>query len=103
MKKQDFHDLIVSIKQAGSIRRGELPPARVTELDSVDVKAVRQRLGKFHMKNSVLFGCLLLGGCSMPHDQKVEVFGQVIDETGNHQLVLRFVEIVLPRPRQDEG
>jgi putative transcriptional regulator len=46
MRKQDFEELVESIRQAGRIRRGEAKPSRVTEFAPVDVKAVRLRLGK---------------------------------------------------------
>ena len=46
MKKQDFENLIESVRQAGRIRRGEAKPSRVTEFNPVDVKAIRSQLGK---------------------------------------------------------
>ena len=46
MKKKDFDNLVASIREAGSIRRGEVEPNRVTEFAPVDVKAIRQRLNK---------------------------------------------------------
>ena len=46
MRKQDFNNLVESVRQAGRIRRGEAEPSRVAEFASVDVKAVRLRLGK---------------------------------------------------------
>jgi putative transcriptional regulator len=46
MKKQDFENLIESIKQAGAIRREQAEPSRVTEIAPIDVKAIRRRLGK---------------------------------------------------------
>lgn len=46
MKQQDFDNLVNSIKEAGRIKRGEAEPAQVTEFAAVDVKAIRQRLGK---------------------------------------------------------
>ncbi len=53
------------------------------------------------MKKSLFLGCLLLWGCAVAPNQNVKVFGQITDETGNHQLVLRFVEV--DRPAQSEG
>ena len=46
MKKQDFENLVESVRQAGRIRRGAAKPSRVAEFTPVDAKAVRQRLGK---------------------------------------------------------
>jgi putative transcriptional regulator len=56
MKKQDFDRLITSVRQAGSIRRGELKPSRVTEFAGIDVKAVRQRLGKSQSEFALMIG-----------------------------------------------
>jgi putative transcriptional regulator len=46
MKKEDFDDLVTSVKQAGRIRRGEMKPSRVTNHAAINVKLVRRRLGK---------------------------------------------------------
>ncbi len=46
MRKQDFEKLTESIRQAGRIRQGEEPASRLVEIASVDVKAMKQRLGK---------------------------------------------------------
>jgi putative transcriptional regulator len=46
MRKKDFDNLVASVRQAGSIRRGEAEPSRVTDFAPVDVKAIRRRLGK---------------------------------------------------------
>lgn len=56
MKKQDFDELVASVRQAGRIRRGEAPPSRVTEFAPVDVKAIRQRLGKSQAEFARLIG-----------------------------------------------
>jgi putative transcriptional regulator len=56
MKKKDFDDLAESIRQAGSIRRGSSEASRVTEFASVDVKAIRQRLGKSQSEFARMIG-----------------------------------------------
>jgi putative transcriptional regulator len=56
MKKQNFDRLVASVRQAGAIRRGELGPARVTEFTPVDVKAIRQRLGKSQSEFALMIG-----------------------------------------------
>ncbi len=56
MKKQDFADLTQSIRQAGRIRRGEDKPSRVVELTAVDVKAIRERLGKSQSEFASMIG-----------------------------------------------
>jgi putative transcriptional regulator len=56
MRKQDFQELVTSIRQAGSIRRGEAQPSRTTELAPVDVKAIRRRLGKSQSEFARMIG-----------------------------------------------
>jgi putative transcriptional regulator len=56
MKKNDFDKLVTSIRQAGSIRRGRLKPARVTEFASVDVRAIRQRFHKSQAEFARMIG-----------------------------------------------
>ena len=56
MKKQDFGNLVGSIREAGHIRRGEAQPSRVTEYAAVDVKAIRRRLGKSQAEFARLIG-----------------------------------------------
>jgi putative transcriptional regulator len=46
MKQSDFDRLVASVKQAGAIRRGQLKPGRVTELQAEDVRAIRSKLAK---------------------------------------------------------
>jgi putative transcriptional regulator len=56
MKKQDFDNLTASIKQAGKIRRGEAKPSRVTDFPRLDVKAIRQKLGKSQSQFALMIG-----------------------------------------------
>lgn len=56
MKKKDFAALTGSIKQAGKIRRGEAEPGRVTEIASVDVQAIRLKLGKSQAEFAQMIG-----------------------------------------------
>ncbi len=56
MKKQDFENLVESVRQAGRIRRREVKPSRVTEFNSVDVKAVRMQLGKSQSEFALMIG-----------------------------------------------
>ena len=56
MKKQDFENLVESIRQAGRIRRGEAQPSRAVELAPVNVKAVRRRLGKSQAEFARMIG-----------------------------------------------
>lgn len=56
MKKQDFEELVESVRQAGRIRRGEAKPSRVREFAPLDVKAVRRRLGKSQSEFARMIG-----------------------------------------------
>jgi putative transcriptional regulator len=56
MKRRDFQNLVTSIKQAGKIRRGELKPARVTRFAPVDVKAIREGIGKSQTEFAQMIG-----------------------------------------------
>jgi putative transcriptional regulator len=56
MKKQDFENLVESVRQAGRIRRGEGKPSRVTEYKPVDVKAVRMQLSKSQSEFARMIG-----------------------------------------------
>jgi putative transcriptional regulator len=56
MRKQQFDELVESMRQAGRIRRGEAKPSRVTELPVVDVKAVRRRLAKSQAEFARMIG-----------------------------------------------
>ena len=56
MRKQDFENLVESVRQAGRIRRGEAKPSRVTEFWAVDVKAVRRGLGKSQSEFARMIG-----------------------------------------------
>jgi putative transcriptional regulator len=56
MKKQDFDNLVDSIREAGRIRRGEARPSRRTEFAPVDVKAVRRRLGQSQAEFARMIG-----------------------------------------------
>jgi len=56
MKKQDFENLVESVRQAGRIRRGEAKASRVTEFKPVDVKAVRTQLGKSQSEFACMIG-----------------------------------------------
>lgn len=56
MRKQDFDNLVASVKEAGHIRRGEARPARLTEFAPMDVKAIRRRLGKSQSEFARMIG-----------------------------------------------
>lgn len=44
MNNRLFDDLIASIKEAGAIKRNEMKASRVTELELLDIKEVREKI-----------------------------------------------------------
>jgi len=56
MKQNDFDRLVTSVKQAGAIRRGQLKPGRVTELQAEDVRAIRSKLAKSQEEFALMIG-----------------------------------------------
>jgi len=56
MRKQEFARLVLSIKQAGKVRRGEMRAGRVFTFDAEDIKAIRIRLGKSQSKFALMIG-----------------------------------------------
>ncbi len=56
MRKQDFDNLVESVRQAGRIRRGEAEASRVTEFAPLDVRAVRRRLRKSQTEFARMIG-----------------------------------------------
>jgi putative transcriptional regulator len=56
MRKQDFENLVESVRQAGRIRRGEVAPSRVVEFAPVDVRAIRRQLGKSQSEFARMIG-----------------------------------------------
>lgn len=56
MKKQDFENLVESVRQAGRIRRKETEPSRLAEYAPVNVKEVRRRLGKSQSEFARMIG-----------------------------------------------
>jgi putative transcriptional regulator len=56
MKKELFDDLLESVREAGRIRRGEVPPSRRFVFNPVDIKAIRDRLGKTQAEFAEMIG-----------------------------------------------
>jgi putative transcriptional regulator len=56
MKKELFDDLLGSVREAGRIRRGEIPPSRRFVFNPVDIKAIRDRLGKTQVEFAAMIG-----------------------------------------------
>jgi putative transcriptional regulator len=56
MNDKDFQKLVASVKQMGAIMHGENIPHRRTVLSTVDVKALRERLGLTQNEFSGMIG-----------------------------------------------
>ncbi len=56
MKKEDFTQLVASIKQAGEIRRGQRKASRVTIIDDPDVQKIRDGLGLSQSEFALMIG-----------------------------------------------
>ena len=44
MKKENFDKLVASIKEAGEIKAGQTAPSRVSKIEPVEIKSVREKL-----------------------------------------------------------
>lgn len=56
MNKKLFSRLVTSVKQAGQIHRGEIPPSRRFEFSSLDVKKIRENLHQSQPEFASLIG-----------------------------------------------
>ena len=59
MNKIEFAKLVLSVKQAGRIRRGEMKASRVFNLKPVDVRAIRSKLGVSQAEFASMIGVSL--------------------------------------------
>ncbi len=56
MNERDFDQLVASVKQAGAIKRGELKPGRMTQMDPEDIRMIRRRLNKSQSEFALMIG-----------------------------------------------
>jgi putative transcriptional regulator len=56
MKKNDFNNLVKSIKQAGQIKKGQLKPSRTFEFRPLDIKEIRNKLKKSQNEFALMIG-----------------------------------------------
>ena len=56
MNKNDFNELIISIKEAGEIKAGNRKPSRVFYHEKPDIKAIRKRLQVSQSKFAMMIG-----------------------------------------------
>jgi putative transcriptional regulator len=56
MKREVFDQLVQSVRQAGSIRRGAAKPSRCFKFAPADVKAIRSKLRKSQSEFALMIG-----------------------------------------------
>ena len=56
MNDKDFQKLVKSVKQMGSIMKGEDVPHRITDFGKIDVKALREKTGLTQAEFSTMIG-----------------------------------------------
>ena len=56
MNEKDFNNLVESIKEAGRIKAGELPPSRRFEFSLLDIKTIREKLHKSQSELALMIG-----------------------------------------------
>lgn len=56
MRDKDYKSLVTSIRQAGTIRRGERRPSRAFRFKPEDIRTIRDNLGKSQTEFALLIG-----------------------------------------------
>ena len=56
MRTKDFAKLVSSVKQAGQIRRGHRKANRTFEVRPIDIRAIRQKLGRSQSEFALMIG-----------------------------------------------
>ena len=56
MREEDFVKLVKSIKQAGKIKKGEMPPSRRFEFEPLNIKAIRAKLNQSQTEFALMIG-----------------------------------------------
>lgn len=51
MSDREFDNLVASVKQAGTIKRGKLQPGRTNKMDEADVRLIRKNYEKFNRQS----------------------------------------------------
>jgi len=59
MNKRDFDRLVVSVKEAGKIRRGEMKASRVFDIKPTDIRTVRRKLNLSQSEFALMIGVSL--------------------------------------------
>jgi len=56
MQNKEFERLVASVRQAGKIKRGQMKPSRIVEFAPMDVRGIRDRLGKSQSEFARMIG-----------------------------------------------
>ena len=56
MKTRDFAKLVSSVKQAGQIRQGRMKSSRTFEIRPIDIRAIREKLGRSQSEFALMIG-----------------------------------------------
>lgn len=56
MNKRDFNNLVQSVKEMKLIMAGKLKPARVTKIEPISIKAIRQKLHQSQSEFAFMIG-----------------------------------------------
>lgn len=56
MEKKHFQSLVDSVREMKMIQKGKLRPARVTKVDPISVKAIRQKLHQSQSEFAFMIG-----------------------------------------------
>lgn len=59
MNKSDFNELLVSVKEAGRIRRREMNPSRMFLIEDPDVASIREKYSMSQSEFAALLGISL--------------------------------------------
>ena len=59
MNKKEFEKLVVSVKQAGKIKRGAMKASRVVDLKPMDIREVRKKLNLSQSEFALMIGVSL--------------------------------------------
>ena len=56
MRTKDFAKLVSSVKQAGQIPRGRMKASRTFDIRPIDIRAIRQKLGRSQSEFALMIG-----------------------------------------------
>jgi len=59
MKTKEFAELVASVKQAGRIRRGHMKARRTFVVRPLDIRVIRQKLGRSQSEFALMIGVSL--------------------------------------------